>query len=216
MGSAAPSSLLLSRVHSWSLTEAWLLRRLAAMRAVTFRPRGFSPPRRFPPRGGCGLVASRSRPGGSTRFRRSNEPLPRAVTPFEVFPSPAAGPRHRGRCPPVVTLGHRTRSRSPPGLPCDVRSLRAPPPSLTRSPSPRRRASRQTVTCLAFVAASSRRRPRAPHVAMPRSVRARRGSVSLPRSVRGASPPDPKVQGVAAAWGSHAEPLAPSHPEGSP
>jgi hypothetical protein len=138
------------------------------------------------------------------------------VTPFEVFPSPAAGPRHRGRCPPVVTLGHRTRSRSPPGLPCDVRSLRAPPPSLTRSPSPRRRASRQTVTCLAFVAASSRRRPRAPHVAMPRSVRARRGSVSLPRSVRGASPPDPKVQGVAAAWGSHAEPLAPSHPEGSP
>jgi len=35
---------------------------------ITFRPRGLSPPRRVPPRGGCGLVASRSRSWGSPRF----------------------------------------------------------------------------------------------------------------------------------------------------
>lgn len=134
MGFVAPPSLRLSRVHSQTPAEASVLRRLVATRAVTFRPRGFSPPRRFPPRGGCGLVASRSRPGGSTRFSRSNEPPPRIATPFEVFPSPAAGPRHRGRCPLVVTWGRRTRSLASPGCPRAVRSLCAPPPTPARSP----------------------------------------------------------------------------------
>jgi hypothetical protein len=42
---------------------------------VTFRPRGFAPPRRFPPRGGRGFVAPRSR----TRVRRvSRSPGPEA------------------------------------------------------------------------------------------------------------------------------------------
>jgi hypothetical protein len=47
------------------------LRADAAKRQLLFRPRGLAPPRRFPPRGGCGLVASRSRPWGSSRFPAS-------------------------------------------------------------------------------------------------------------------------------------------------
>jgi len=38
----------------------------------SFRPRGFPPPRRFPPRLACGLVASRSRPWGSSRLARAS------------------------------------------------------------------------------------------------------------------------------------------------
>jgi hypothetical protein len=89
-----------------------------ATRRIAFRPRGSSPPRRFPPRGGRGSVAPRSR----TRVRRvSRTPAPDTrrpsedgpecgtltvalpatrFTPFEVFPSPTAAPRHRGRCHP--------------------------------------------------------------------------------------------------------------------
>jgi len=43
----------------------------------SFRPRGFAPPRRFPPLGGRGLVASRCRSWGSPRFR---EPDSRSST----------------------------------------------------------------------------------------------------------------------------------------
>jgi hypothetical protein len=42
---------------------------------IRFRPRGFSPPRRFSPRGGCEFVAPRCRPWGSPRFP-SRAPAP--------------------------------------------------------------------------------------------------------------------------------------------
>lgn len=49
--------------------------------------------------------------------------LPTSATPFEGFPSPAAVPRHRGRCPPVVRHHARPGSSkllsapvSPPGI----------------------------------------------------------------------------------------------------
>jgi len=38
--------------------------------SIPFRPRGFAPPRRFTPLGACGLVASRCRSWGSSRFSR--------------------------------------------------------------------------------------------------------------------------------------------------
>jgi hypothetical protein len=54
-----------------------------------FRPRGFSPPRRFPPPEACGLVASRYRSWGSSRFRGSSprfieirRPLAEPLVPF--------------------------------------------------------------------------------------------------------------------------------------
>jgi hypothetical protein len=55
----------------------------AATRQVPFRPRGFSPPRRFPPRGGCGSVAPRCRSWSSPRFAlviTSARRRPEAVT----------------------------------------------------------------------------------------------------------------------------------------
>jgi len=81
---------------------------------IRFRPRGFSPPRRFSPRGGCEFVAPRCRPWGSPRF-----PLPRSrspeggreavgafpavrFTPFEEFPSSTAAPHHCDPCRPAV------------------------------------------------------------------------------------------------------------------
>lgn len=42
---------------------------------IRFRPRGFSPPRRLSPRGGCEFVAPRCRPWGSPRFP-SRAPAP--------------------------------------------------------------------------------------------------------------------------------------------
>jgi hypothetical protein len=77
----------------------------------SFRPRGLSPPRRLPPRSGCGFFAPRYRLWGSTRFaltafmavrRRPcpTEALPAPrIVPFEEFPSSAAVPHHCGRCP---------------------------------------------------------------------------------------------------------------------
>jgi len=51
---------------------------------VLFRPRGLSPPRRFSPHRGCGFVAPRYRPWGSSRFRR-----------FVPALAPSRSPEHR-------------------------------------------------------------------------------------------------------------------------
>jgi len=89
------------------------LRADGASRRLLFRPRGFSPPRRFPPRRGCGSVAPRCRLWSSTRFpsrlpghprvscKSFAFPAPRVI-PFEEFPSSAAVPHHCGRCPPAI------------------------------------------------------------------------------------------------------------------
>jgi hypothetical protein len=104
------------------------LRASAATRRLMFRPRGFSPPRRFAPRKGRGFIAPRNRsrvrrvscmpPTRAARRRRvrtGSVPATR-FTPFEDFPSPAAVPHHCGRCLPAVTVlpgaGSRPRSVS--------------------------------------------------------------------------------------------------------
>jgi hypothetical protein len=75
---------------------------------LVFRPRGFAPPRRLPPRGGCGFVAPRCRSWNSPRFTmpssaRSRESHRRTdidsrdagLVPYEDFPPSVAVPRHR-------------------------------------------------------------------------------------------------------------------------
>jgi hypothetical protein len=80
----------------------------------SFRPRGFSPPRRLSPRRGCRFVAPCCRLWGSTRcpLRLPDRPKAPCKTvafpaphfiPFEEFPSSAAAPHHCGRCLPVIT-----------------------------------------------------------------------------------------------------------------
>jgi hypothetical protein len=83
---------------------------------LTFRPRGFAPPRRFTPRESHGSVAPRNRskvrrvscvpPARATRRRldRTGTFPATRFTPFEDFPSPAAVPHHCGRCLPAVTV----------------------------------------------------------------------------------------------------------------
>jgi len=93
--------------------------------SCSFRPRGFSPPRRLSPRLVCGLVASRYRSWGSSRLarvsflelRRMNPPshqspdrLPRDERPFGAFPSSAAGPCHHGLLP---SCRHRSALAAP-------------------------------------------------------------------------------------------------------
>jgi hypothetical protein len=106
-------------------------------RPVTVRPRGFSPPRRFPPHARSGYFATRAG-RGSLRFRirgpvqrhrthsstnlpahlrcrRVRDPLSGArpipatrFTPFEEFRSPVAVPHRCGRCPLVVSAARCT------------------------------------------------------------------------------------------------------------
>jgi len=65
-----------------------------------FRPRGFTPPRRFAPLSLCRLVSSRCRSWGSSRFHRSRNQFPRgAIPPFEAFPPPTARPMSPSRLP---------------------------------------------------------------------------------------------------------------------
>jgi hypothetical protein len=80
---------------------------------ILFRPRGFTPPRRFPPLGGRGLVASRCQSWGSSRFPANAVPATN-ITPLEGFPSTAAAPRHRGRCPLAVPPDPARHLRPPP------------------------------------------------------------------------------------------------------
>jgi hypothetical protein len=108
------------------------LRADGANRRLTFRPRGFSPPRRFSPRRGCGFVAPRCQLWSSTRFPSRLPGHPRVscksfpfpasrVIPFEEFPSSAAVPHHCGLCPlafaarsPCPDLLDRSRVRCRP------------------------------------------------------------------------------------------------------
>jgi hypothetical protein len=105
---------------------------------TSFRPRGFSPPRRLSPRRGCGFVAPRCRPWGSSRFRLpapaasaeaagARTPSPRCgLTPFEGFPSPIAAPHHCGRC--LHAVAARSCCRAPEGsLPIPRRALASLP-----------------------------------------------------------------------------------------
>jgi hypothetical protein len=74
------------------------------------RPRGFAPPRRFPPHTGSGRVAARYRTWGSLGFaadRRDSEEVGRFRAPLQRmtlrrFPSPAARPHRWGRSPLAV------------------------------------------------------------------------------------------------------------------
>ena len=108
---------------------------------VMFRPCGFSPLRQLSPGRGCGLVPSHNRLLGPSRFQlaaaRPTEavrpacvPFPATQTPFEVFPSSAAVPRHRGLMPSCRCLPlWRTRTRSWTEFPMieQARTLRSPP-----------------------------------------------------------------------------------------
>jgi len=108
---------------------------------VMFRPCGFSPLRQFSPGRGCGLVSSHNRLLGPPRFQlaaaRPTEavrpacvPSPATQTPFKVFPSSAAVPRHRGLMPSCRCLPlWRTRTRSWTEFPMieQARTLRSPP-----------------------------------------------------------------------------------------
>lgn len=92
---------------------------LAAKPVRLFRPRGFSPPRRFPPHRGSGLVASRYRKGFASFPRRVHRLL-RCVGPKTVIRlHPAI--RAVSRCAP------HTPRRSPP-VSSRVASLRPLPP----------------------------------------------------------------------------------------
>jgi hypothetical protein len=87
--------------------------RSGAIQSVAFRPRGFSPPRRFAPRHGLRVCCTPQPAMGSDAFLSLAVPLaeangpagpfPHRYTPFEEFPSSAAVPCHHGRCPLVVT-----------------------------------------------------------------------------------------------------------------
>jgi hypothetical protein len=103
---------------------------------ASFRPRGFSPPRRLAPLRGCGFVAPRFRPWGSSRFSRPGAAASEEATgaeaqsprcgfgPFEGFPSPVAAPHHCGLCLRAVA------ARPPPrqlALPAGPRAWRPHP-----------------------------------------------------------------------------------------
>jgi len=106
--------------------------------AIPFRPRGFAPPRRLPPPGGRGLVASRCQSWGSSRFLLPSSRTIRCTrqrcfggagafpatpfTPLEEFPSTAAAPHHCGRCPRAVPSDPSELS---PVVPLPVPQLRA-------------------------------------------------------------------------------------------
>jgi hypothetical protein len=108
----------LSRVHSREPEPPSVGR--VPTRPILFRPRGSSPPRRFPPRGGRGSIAPRSR----TRVRRvSRSPAP-DVGPSEDGPgrdAPSGAPRDA-----VHTL------RSLPSADSRTASLRPLPPCRCR------------------------------------------------------------------------------------
>lgn len=60
---------------------------------VSFRPRGFAPPRRLPPHLGRGSVAPRSRPWGSSRFQQAKPGSPEGATePLPPFPRRGSDP----------------------------------------------------------------------------------------------------------------------------
>jgi len=126
-------------------SKAWL-RQPTTTAVCMFRPRGFSPPRQFPPRASHEFVAPHCQPKvhcvssdyvhihrRSCRYGAVFEFPATRFTPLEEFHSSAAAPRHRGRCLPVVTTpsllrravrDSRSRSSSPPAT--SVKKSRAP------------------------------------------------------------------------------------------
>jgi hypothetical protein len=135
--SRSPPSVLRSGRPLPAPTLARLcLRPACANKQVSFRPRGFSPPRRLPPASQCGLVASHCRSWGSprcfhppacaSRLRRANQParlgsFPRCAHPSKILPARSASTTHRDvpegprvtswRCPPAV-MRHGTDADS--------------------------------------------------------------------------------------------------------
>ena len=132
------------------------LRAGAAKRRLLFRPRGFAPPRRFPPRESHGSVAPRNRsrvrrvscvpPARATRRRlgRTGSIPATRFTPFEDFPSSVAVPHHCGRCLLAVTVlpgagvpaEAVVRCRPPPAEARGVQSV-VPCPRFVGGPAPR-------------------------------------------------------------------------------
>jgi hypothetical protein len=92
----------------------------------TFRPRGFSPPRRFAPPEARGLVASRCRPWGSPGFRRRAWPArvasPPVPCPPELSPLAKPLPRHRGPLPSCRCRLHPVSGACSTSGPCSVRA----------------------------------------------------------------------------------------------
>lgn len=97
------------------------LRADGATRRLLFRPRGFSPPRRLPPRSRSRACCISLPAMGFAAF--SDFPCPIApegtrntvavlatLTPFEESPSPSAVPRHRGPC--LLAVSARVRPAS--------------------------------------------------------------------------------------------------------
>lgn len=94
------------------------------MLGFPFRPRGFAPPRRLPPRRSRGLVASRCQPWGSSRFlRRSPQTAEAAMVdrrvPLRRTSHPSKNPLDRSRAASPQPLPPR-RSAS-----CEAADLEA-------------------------------------------------------------------------------------------
>jgi hypothetical protein len=117
VGFVGPLHRLTLGVHSRTASAA--LRSSAASRGsrsvlAVRPPRRLAPP--VAPR-----ARARDRSWGSRRFGRRRLELraraarrrPRRAMPSGAFPSPAAAPRHRGRCPPAVTLTGRLQGLAP-------------------------------------------------------------------------------------------------------
>jgi hypothetical protein len=80
--------------------------------AITFRPRGFSPPRRLAPRTGCECIATRCQPGfavfpesrfGQPKPTASRAPFPQRDTPRRI-PLIGSCPHCCGTYPHAVTV----------------------------------------------------------------------------------------------------------------
>lgn len=122
-------------VHSRLSSQVALRRAPSAGRCQTthaFRPRGFSPPRRFAPPAARGLVASHCRPWGSSGFRA----LPSADGPAASPPMPCPSelvhlqsriPVTKDRCPPAVPGLRPQKGNLSTSRPCSVQASVAPP-----------------------------------------------------------------------------------------
>lgn len=131
-----PPSTCSRSVHSRAVSPLRIGSELPAR--TTFRPRGFSPPRRIPPpleaRACCIPLPIWGSPhfvwhrmpssGRSLWMEHPPQSLAAQFVPPEGFPSPAAVPCHHGLCPPAVFEPRILRVvRSPvAGIPIDASS----------------------------------------------------------------------------------------------
>jgi hypothetical protein len=152
---------------------------------VAFRPRGFTPPRRFAPRNELRVCCTPLPAKGSPRFVSAASHVARGrqevvgtvpatrFTPFEEFPSSAAVPHHCGRCLLGVTA-HRSTAGSG-----RSRSLRSTAPGRSRSRNPRAWLPRETVvwdagrTCNAVMLRSAEADPHVTGARLPATDRSR-------------------------------------------